>query len=260
MFIRSFYFNDFEKKDVFPFNLGFLPHDEPLELDPKITVVIGDNGCGKSTLLESLALGVGLPTIASNDIREDETLGGGQLLQRFLRIRWTKSATRSGLFFRAEDLQRLVHRLDFLKKELDLALAELENELSEDALALPKGAILREKADLERIYGPDLNANSHGEAFLRIFEKRLERPGVYILDEPEASLSPTRQLALIGLISERVERGSQFILATHSPILMGLPEAKILQIEGGKIQPVALEETEHFRVTRAFLNDRSLFF
>ncbi len=259
-FIRSFYFGEFPKTDSFPFNLAFLTSQENFEISGKITVVIGDNGCGKSTLLESLAYSIGLPTIATNDIRSDETLGGGQLLNTFLRIRWTKP-TRNGLFFRAEDLQRLVARLDFIKKELDTAITELESELSEAAMKAPKSMLLDEKAAIEDRYGPDLNAFSHGEAFLKVFENRLRQPGVYILDEPEASLSPTRQLALMQIIIDRAEnRGFQFIIATHSPILMGLPGAAILQISDGKILPIELEETEHFRITKQFLNDRSVFF
>lgn len=259
-FIRSFYFNEFPDRTLFPFNLGFLTSADNFVFSEKITVVIGDNGCGKSTLLESLAYSIGLPTIATNDIRNDETLGGGQLLNQFLRIRWTKP-TRNGLFFRAEDLQRLVTRLDFIKKELDEAIDELENDLSEEALKLPKAMLLEEKSAIESRYGSDLNAFSHGEAFLKVFENRLNQPGVYILDEPEASLSPTRQLALMQLIVDRAEnRGFQFIIATHSPLVMGLPGATILQISEGQILPVELEETEHFRITKQFLNDRSVFF
>lgn len=259
-FIRSFYFSEFPETDGFPFNLAFLTSQENFEIPARITIVIGDNGCGKSTLLESLAYSIGLPTIATNDIRGDETLGGGQLLNPFLRIRWTKP-TRNGLFFRAEDLQRLVSRLDFIKKELDEAVAELETELSEEAMKAPKAMLLDEKRAIEERYGPDLNAFSHGEAFLKVFENRLRQPGVYILDEPEASLSPTRQLALMQLIIDRADnRGFQFIIATHSPLVMGLPGAEILQIAEGKIEPIELEETEHYRITKQFLNDRSLFF
>jgi predicted ATPase len=259
-FLRSFYFSEFEKNDQFPFNLSFLTSQENFTMDGKITIIIGENGCGKSTLLESLAYSIGLPTIAKNDIRADETLSGGQLLNKYLRIRWAK-ATQFGLFFRAEDVQRLITRLDTLKKELDQSIAELESELSETALILPKKMLLEEKADIEERYGSDLNAFSHGEAFLKVFEARLRRPGVYILDEPEASLSPKRQIELIKIIRDCAEnRGFQFILATHSPILMGIPNAQILQIADGKIEPIELEDTDHFKITKTFLNNRRAFF
>jgi predicted ATPase len=259
-FIKSFYFQEFEKTDKFPFNLAFLTSQENFILDEKITIIIGENGCGKSTLLESLAYSIGLPTIAKNDIRADETLSGGQLLNKYLRIRWSK-ATQYGLFFRAEDVQRLITRLDTLKKELDQSIAELESELSETAMIAPKQMLLEEKEAIEEKYGTDLNAFSHGEAFLKVFEARLNRPGVYILDEPEASLSPSRQIELIKIIRDRVKnRGFQFILATHSPILMGIPASQILQIVDDKILPIALENTEHFKITKAFLTNRAAFF
>ena len=120
--------------------------------------------------------------------------------------------------------------------------------------------ITGQKNALTEKYGGDLNTYSHGEGFLKIFESRFTQKGIYILDEPEASLSPLRQLSLISIIKELVQqRGAQFILATHSPILMGIPDAKLFELRDGLIAETTYEETEHFRITKGFLENRDQF-
>ena len=142
-------------------------------------------------------------------------------------------------------------------------MAEFENEAEELGRSLPPGfgrslavGLARGQAgELARTYGADPDARSHGETFLHLLKARLAPNGLYLLDEPETPLSPTRVLALIIMIEEMVAEGCQFIIATHSPILLAFPGATILQAEDGQLQAAEWGDLEHVRVTRAFLND-----
>ena len=108
---------------------------------------------------------------------------------------------------------------------------------------------------MQRSYGASLDSNSHGEAFIKLFQERFSGEGLYLLDEPEAPLSPTRQLSLIALLKQMVDQNGQFVIATHSPILLAYPGAQILSFDGGHMRPVAYEDLEHVTVTRSFLNN-----
>jgi predicted ATPase len=119
------------------------------------------------------------------------------------------------------------------------------------AMGMPRG----QRAALAQRYGSDPDARSHGETFLSLLQTRLVPNGLYFLDEPETPLSPTRVLALIALLADRVRQGCQFVIATHSPLLMAMPEATILLLEDGQLQSAGWNDLEHVRVTRAFLND-----
>jgi predicted ATPase len=117
------------------------------------------------------------------------------------------------------------------------------------------GVARGQRVALARRYGADPDARSHGETFLALLQTRLVPNGLYFLDEPETPLSPTRVLALIALFADRVRHGCQFVIATHSPLLMALPDATILLAEDGRLRPIAWNDLDHVRVTRAFLND-----
>jgi predicted ATPase len=112
---------------------------------------------------------------------------------------------------------------------------------------------------MERRYGIDLDANSHGQSFLKLFGARFVPGGLYLLDEPEAPLSPTSQLALIALIGDMLKQDAQFIIATHSPILLGFPDAVIYSCDRAPIEAVPYEELDHVVITRDFLNSRERF-
>jgi predicted ATPase len=116
-----------------------------------------------------------------------------------------------------------------------------------------------QKAALTSRYGENLDANSHGEGFMKLFESRLMPNGLYLLDEPEAALSPIRQLSLLSMMKQMVGQGCQFIVATHSPILMAFPDASILSFDTQPITEVAYDELEHVRLTRAFLSNPEAF-
>src|SRR5205085_10529859 len=126
-------------------------------------------------------------------------------------------------------------------------------------LRLAQGAVRGQRRELARRYGEDADARSHGESFLNLFQSRFVPGGLYLLDEPEAPLSPQRQLALLSMLKEMVNEDAQFIIATHSPILMAFPEAMILSFDVHPIKEVMWEEIEHVSLTRAFLNNPSSF-
>ncbi len=142
--------------------------------------------------------------------------------------------------------------------ELKQELARVETDFAGRSLTAQQHARMpfaRELADLVRRYGGDLDAQSHGEGFLAFFQSRFAPRGLYLLDEPETPLSPLRQLGLLALLKEMVEeREAQFIIATHSPILMAYPGATILNFDQAPAAPIAYDDLEHVQFTRAFLN------
>ena len=149
-----------------------------------------------------------------------------------------------------------------MRAELLARLAELEVEYQDRspyAKSLAQGPVRASLADMERRYGVDLDANSHGQSFLRLFSDRLVPGGLYLLDEPEAPLSPQSQLALIALIGEMVRKDAQFVIATHSPILLAFPGALIYSCDRVPMEAVRFEELEHVVLTRDFLNDPARF-
>ncbi len=152
---------------------------------------------------------------------------------------------------RAEDFFNFAKRTNQMRQELEEMALEYEGQA--------KRAILKEKADLVRRYGDNLDENSHGESFLKLFQARFIPCGLYLLDEPEAPLSPLRQLSLISMLKEMVNQNSQFIIVTHSPILMAFPGASILSFDSYPIREVTYDEIEHVSLTKAFLNNPESF-
>jgi len=196
---------------------------ESIAFHPDVTFFIGENGAGKSTLLESIALALGFSMeggtkgVQLNTAREDAPLFESLKLSRSFR------APRDGYFFRAESFHNVATYMD----EVDYLVG---------------------------YGGRSLHKRSHGEAFMAVLLNKFKGKGLYLLDEPEAALSPNRQLTALTAIHELVQDESQFIIATHSPILLAYPNAKILLFDGTGITEVAYEDTEHYAVTRDFLN------
>ena len=139
--------------------------------------------------------------------------------------------------------------------ELDEMTKEFESELTGYGLTLAKGVVSGQRRAIVEKYGENLDANSHGEGFLRLFQERFVPGGLYLLDEPEAPLSPQRQLGFLSILKEMVQLDAQFIIATHSPIIMAFPEAKILSFDSYPPRSVAYDEIEHVSLTRSFLNN-----
>lgn len=215
-------------RQAYPFCLPFLAKGFELSFDRAITIIVGENGSGKSTLLEGIAslagyddAGGGKGYRAVDHSAARETMGGA--LGQALRAGWLPKIT-DGWFFRAESFFSVARYLD--------------------EAAAGAGA------------PPDYLSHSHGEGFLRFFEERCQGQGLFIFDEPEAALSPSRQMDFLRLL-HRIERGgrTQVIMATHSPMLMAFPGASLLGLTKYGLDPIALEDTTHFRVMREFCAD-----
>jgi predicted ATPase len=245
----------------FPFSVPVIASLELLELSAPVTFFVGENGSGKSTLLEAIALASNLPFVGSERGGSDPSLALQRGLADTLRLGW-RQRTHRGFFLRAEDFFGFQKRLARERRELTDRLREIEVEYrdrSEHARVLARGPTTGSLAEMERRYGADPDGRSHGEAFLRLFESRLVPESLVLLDEPETPLSPQNQLGLIALMLAMVERGTQFIVATHSPIVLAVPAAKILSFDGGRIREVDYRDLEHVQLTRDFLNDPDRF-
>ena len=219
-----------ERPQRFPFHLPWLK-EFSLEFRCPVTFFVGENGSGKSTLMEALAVMTGMP-ITGGGFNESATKLGPETdseLGRALRPAYRKQP-RDGYFFRAELFANFATLLD--EREAD-------PEFKEDPYT--------------RYGGKSLHHRSHGESFLELMTNRLNR-GLFLLDEPESALSPQRQLGLLAKIADRVKTGnSQFIIATHSPILLTYPEAEILSFDEDSLQRVAIEDTSHYQITKGIL-------
>jgi predicted ATPase len=248
---------DSEQAARFPFSVPVIRAMDRLSLDAPVTFFVGENGSGKSTILEAIAAAAGLPTVGAASVADDETLGAQRELGAALRLSWNKR-TRRGFFLRAEDFFGFAKTLARMRAEFIARLAELEVEYqdrSAHAKSLAQLPARTSLADMERRYGIDLDANSHGQSFLRLFASRFVPGGLYLLDEPEAPLSPQSQLALIAMIADMVAQDAQFLIATHSPILLAMPNSLIYSFDRVPIESVPFDELEHVRLTRDFLND-----
>ena len=203
----------------------------PLVFDRDVTILVGENGTGKSTLLEGLAVACGFNPEGGTRNFNFSTRDTHSPLGEYLTLVRRRYA-RDGFFLRAESLYNVASNID---------------EMDEGT---PLGARL-----VESYGGVSLHRQSHGESFLALVRNRFGGGGLYLLDEPEAALSPARQLTLLAELYRLVGEKSQFILATHAPILMAYPGARVYQLSQTGIQAVDYRATEHYRITRRFLND-----
>lgn len=216
-------------REAYPFCLPFLKDEFELTFDRPITIIVGENGTGKSTILEGVAVlagydeaGGGKGYMPVDHSRAIEKTGGE--LSKALRASWLPKIT-NGWFFRAESFFSVARYLD------------------EAAIGTPGPP-------------PDFLSHSHGEGFLRFFQERCQRQGIFIFDEPESALSPARQMEFLKLM-RRMEQSTicQIVMATHSPVLMAYPNACLLRLTKHGLEPVTVEETDHFKVMREFCGD-----
>ncbi len=238
----------------FPFDVPVIEALDELHFTNPVTFLVGENGSGKSTLIETIACGLKCPTIGSSDVNQDETLSGQRTLaqaMRFARI----ANPRLKLFFRAEDAIGFTRRVSDEMRELGNLEAHYEESLTGYGRQLAMGAMGGQKKALQDKYGRNPDARSHGEWFINVIKERIHPGGLYLLDEPETPLSPIHQLSLLSLIMNAVKDDCQFIIATHSPIMMALPDATILSFDHLPICPIPWDEVEHVCIMRAFLND-----
>lgn len=226
--------------EEFPFSLPVIRSliEEPLRFSERVTIFVGENGSGKSTILEALAIGMGLNPEGGSKNFHFNTRSSHSLLHKHLR--WVRSLERprDQFFLRAESYFNLATNIEDLDREAEASGA---NDLSPPII---------------KSYGGDsLHEQSHGESFLALFRHRLRGRGLYLLDEPEAALSPLRQLEILRRMYDLERSNSQFIMATHSPILLAYPGAQIVHFGDNGIATAKYEETDHYLVTRRFLEN-----
>jgi len=221
-----------ESFDRYPFSLAAVRPLERLELHPAVTFFVGENGSGKSTLLEAIAVACGFNAEGGSKNFRFGTRNSHSELHHYLRIARGVPRPRDGFFLRAESFFNVA--------------TEIEKLDAEPGAGPPIGPSYGERP---------LHEQSHGESFLALLVNRFHGEGLYLLDEPEAALSPSRQLSVITRMHDLVQQKSQFIIATHSPILMAYPQAYIYAFSPKGIERVAYEKTEHYRLTRDFLSN-----
>jgi predicted ATPase len=248
-------------KDVFPFTLEIVRSLRQLEFTSPVTFLVGENGSGKSTMLEAIACAVESITVGSESVRTDKSLAPLRKLAQYFRLEWTKR-TRKGFFLRAEDFFGYAKSMRQTKEEFQQELENIKAEYkgrSKYAATLASMPFQGQLADMQRRYGDGLDSYSHGESFLTLFQSRFVPEGLYLLDEPEAALSPMRQLSFLAALKLMVAENSQFIIATHSPIVLAFPAAQILFFQEGQIRAVKYEQLEHVQLTKDFLNNPESF-
>ena len=244
-------------KDSFPFDLEIVRSLREIELTSPVTFFVGENGSGKSTILEAIACAAESITVGSESVRTDKTLAPIRKLAQYFRLAWNKR-TRKGFFLRAEDFFGYAKSMRQTREELEQDLSNVDEEYanrSKYAADLARMPFQGQIAAIKNRYGKDLDNYSHGESFLTLFQSRFVPNGLYLLDEPEAALSPTRQLTFIAALKQMIAENAQFIIATHSPIILAFPDATILNFKDGRIQQVQYNQLEHVQLMKDFLNN-----
>lgn len=240
----------------FPLDLPVLAGAGELAVAAGVTVLVGENGSGKSTLIEALALATEVATVGSNDdAQPDATLGHVTPVADALRLTWTQRSRR-GLFVRTEDYFGYVQRQRQQVRQLREEAAHVGQESRhqhEGERRRRMGPFAGSAAAIENRYQGDLDGRSHGESFLAFCKGRFTGAGLYLLDEPEAALSPVSQMAFLALVKDAVTRGGQFVMATHSPLLMAYPDALIYELEGATLVRRSYDELQHVKLMREFL-------
>ena len=213
---------------AYPFSIPALRALDVLALET-VTFLVGENGSGKSTLLEAIAVAAGFNAEGGSRNYNFATRPSESALHRHLRLGRGVRRPRDGFFLRAESFYNVATEMERL-------------------------------GVLHTVGGASPHEQSHGESFLALAMNRFNDNGLYLLDEPEAALSPARQLSLLAILHRLAHAGSQFLIATHSPILLAYPGALIYHLGADGIAPIRYEDTEHYTLTRDFLNDRARYF
>ena len=218
--------------DEYPFSLNAVKNLDTLAFHRSVNFIIGENGSGKSTLLEALAVAWGFNAEGGTKNFHFDTRASHSPLYEYVQLSRGYKKPRTGYFLRAESFYNVATEIDQLDEH---------------------GGGGRRIID--SYGGVSLHAQSHGESFLALLMNRFSANGFYILDEPEAALSPTRQLSALVRLHQLAQAGAQFVISTHSPILMAYPDAWIYRLDDDGITRLTYEETEHYQVTRDFLNN-----
>lgn len=215
------------ERDAYPYNIPSTTRLEKLEFRRSVTFIIGENGSGKSTLVEAIAVNAGFNPEGGGRNFNFNTMTSHSELFEDLRLVRTAYRNRDGYFLRAESFYNVASEIDRVFSP----------------------------GDKQRIYGGSLHEQSHGESFLALLHNRLNGNGLYIFDEPESALSIVSQFNMLTRIKQLVDKKSQFIIATHSPILMAYPDADIYSVTNSGIQLINYEDTEQYKLTKYFMNN-----
>lgn len=226
-FIRTLHLDESKEIDrsKYPFNIKSLKKFEKMDFNPEVTFFIGENGAGKSTLLEALAVSIGINAEGGSHHLNFKTKATHSNMYEHLKIVRGIKRPKDNYFLRAESFYNVA-----------TAMENLEDPNND----------------------PHLHFMSHGESFFQIAFERLRGNGLYLFDEPEAALSPTRQLSFVSRMHELCKLNSQMVIATHSPIILSYPNSTIYEFSEHGIKKVLFEETEHYQVTKNFLNNYKL--
>lgn len=215
----------------YPLNLSVVSYAESIAFHPKVTFLVGENGSGKSTLLEAIATAWGFNPEGGTRNFHFSTRSSHSNLSEYVRLVRGFKRPRDGFFLRAESFYNVASNIDQLDEE-------------------PGGP------PIINSYGKkSLHMQSHGESFFSLMQHRFGENSIYILDEPEAAVSPTRQLEMLAIIHRLANEKCQFIIATHSPIIMAYPDSYIYLITPREVKRVSYKETDHYRISRRFLMD-----
>ena len=225
--------DEIENSKIYPFNVASIHKLKQLEFHPDVTFIIGENGCGKSTLLEAIAAAWGFNPEGGTINFRFSTRASHSELYKYLRLVRSTTRPRDGFFLRAESFFNVATNIEQMDKESTFGSSIISS-----------------------YGGRSLHEQSHGESFMSLLLHRLNGNGLYIFDEPEAALSPSRQMAALRRVHQLVQQKSQFIIATHSPILMAYPNAKLLLLNSKGFSEIRYEETEYYCVMKRFLTDR----
>lgn len=232
LFIRSILINkDNIDPDDYIASLPVVKHIDQLNLNKRVTFFVGENGTGKSTLVEAIAVNWGFNAEGGSINFQFSTNNTHSNLFEYIALRKGIKRPDDGYFLRAETFYNVATNIE----EID-AIPAFSRKISES------------------YGGKSLHHQSHGESFMSLVLNRFGGNGLYILDEPEAALSPSRQMSLLSCIHELVKQNSQFIIATHSPILLAYPEADIYELKDDGVKLTPYKETEHYNITMQFLN------
>ena len=217
--------------DEYPFSLPAIRSLDTIAFHPAVTFIVGENGSGKSTLLEAIAVSLGFNAEGGSKNFRFGTRASHSVLNEYVRIAKGVRRPRDGFFFRAESFFNVATEIERLD-------------------AAPGGPPI-----INSYGGKSLHEQSHGESFMALMANRFSADGIYVLDEPEAALSPQRQLEALRRIHDLASGGAQFIVATHSPILMAYPNATIYACSQDRLERVEYADTEHYKIMHDFMKN-----
>lgn len=217
--------------EQYPYVLPAIRHLKTLKLHPAVTFIVGENATGKSTLLEAIAVALRLNPEGGSKNFNFSTRSSHSDLHEHLQVTRSLRKVRDAYFLRAESFYNVASSIEEMDKG-------------------PGGPPI-----IASYGGTSLHEQSHGESFFALFNNRLRGDGIYILDEPEAALSPLRQMSLLVIMKRLVDEGSQFIVATHSPIILGYPDCLMYELDEDGLRKTTYKQTDHYLLTKDFLDD-----